>query len=327
MTHPSSPSALDDLGGGLYLWHPRAEPGSWGNANCLLVSSGDEAALVDTPYDIPRTQALLKACTEVLPSGVSISNVINTHANGDHSFGNFLLPDARVISTRSSAEHLCSGLEPSPETMHSLLTELSEEDPLGWYARTRFGGYDFEGIEVRTPDLQFTDDLGLRVGELNVQLIEVGPAHSPGDLVAYVPERGVVAAGDVLFAGDHPVHWAGSISNIIEAIKAVLALDPAVVIPGHGPVMRPDEVHGQLDYLRDLSSRIRHEHARGLSARQAAYALLDDEFRFDLGAPERLVILTAVEYAHLDGTSVPDAVQLARRAAHWAFHNRSPVPR
>ncbi|MGW2082662.1 MBL fold metallo-hydrolase [Streptomyces sp. NPDC001939] len=318
--HPA-PRDLIELGAGLYLWDTHAPAGTWGNANCLLITDGEEAALVDTPYDTPLTEALKSACAKVLPAGTAIGTVINTHVNGDHTFGNAQFPGARIFSSEANAEHICH--EPDPEMMHALIHDLPEDDPLRWYAREKFGQYEFAGITLKGPNRTFSGDHTLRVGELHARLIEVGPAHTVGDVIVHIPERGVVAAGDVIFNGDHPCHWAGPLENVIEAVKAILFLEPETVVPGHGRAMKVADggVHAYLDYLRELADSIRREHARGRSAYDAAQAILDTDSHPHLGAPERVVILTAVEYAHLDGTTLPDTVELARQAARWA-HER-----
>ncbi|WP_329583396.1 MBL fold metallo-hydrolase [Streptomyces sp. NBC_01361] len=324
-TRPA-PHALIELGGGLYLWDTHAPAGTWGNANCLLIADGEEAGLVDTPYDAPLTEALKSACAKVLPSGVAITTVINTHPNGDHCFGNGQFEDAEIFSSEANADHIC--LEPDPEAMHWLIHGLPESDPLRWFARERFGRYQFAGITVKEPTRTFSGFHTLTIGGLHARLIEVGPAHTPGDIIVHIPERGVVAAGDVIFNGDHPCHWIGPLENVIEAVKAILVMEPVTVVPGHGRAMTVADggVHAYLDYLRELADRIREQHVQGRTAYDAARAILDTGFYSHLGAPERVVILTAVEFAHLDGTKPPGTVDLARQAARWAYERHTEIP-
>src|SRR4051812_8047871 len=108
------PTELSRLSDSLYLWSPPLRE-TWGLANCLLIA-GPSALLVDTPYDGPMSRALIAAAEEVLPRGSRIETVVNTHANGDHSYGNAFFPGAEIISTHASLEHLCA--EPTPQQMH-----------------------------------------------------------------------------------------------------------------------------------------------------------------------------------------------------------------
>ncbi|MFH8794159.1 MBL fold metallo-hydrolase [Streptomyces sp. NPDC017941] len=327
----------------LYLWAPRGAAGSWGLANCLLVTSGSsgghgspggsgssrtsaaEAALIDTPYDARMTKALIAAAGRVLPEGARVRTVVNTHANGDHCFGNGFFPGAEVISTEASLErHRCG--EISPQEMQHLVHASDPREPLGWYARDRFGAYDYTGITVVPPTLTFSGTHDFLVGDTEVRLIEVGPAHTSGDLIAHLPQHGVVAAGDVIFSGDHPAHWEGPLAEVVRACETVLALDPRWIVPGHGALMGQDDVRAYIGYLRDLEGEIAERHGRGLGAYEAACDILAAGFHPHLGAPERVVMLTFIEYHHLGGTGAAlGMAELAGHAARWA-HARQGVP-
>ncbi|MGW3287882.1 MBL fold metallo-hydrolase [Streptomyces sp. NPDC001002] len=316
------PDGLTPVAEGLHLWAPQ-HVGTWGFANCLLVTSGEQAALVDTPYDRPMTEALIAAAGQALTADVTVRTIVNTHVNGDHTFGNGCFPGAEIIATRASAEHLCR--EPSPQQMHFLTHGTPPDEPLGWYAREHFGRYRYEDLETAPPTTTFSGRYDLQVGDIQAELIEVGPAHSAGDLIVHFPAQRVVCAGDVLFADDHPVHWDGPLSAIIAACETVLALDPEVVIPGHGPLMTPQDVRAYVDYLRELEALVHAHHAAGVPATEAAADILATGFYDHLGLPERVVILTAVEYRHLDDdTSEPNLVELSARAAAWAYRHRGP---
>ena len=84
--------ALEDLGAGLYAW---LQPdGSWGYSNAGLVTDGDESLLVDTLFDLPLTREMLAAMADATPAATKIDTLVNTHANGDHCYGNQLVGDA-----------------------------------------------------------------------------------------------------------------------------------------------------------------------------------------------------------------------------------------
>ncbi|MFK4070452.1 MBL fold metallo-hydrolase [Streptomyces sp. NPDC029674] len=298
----------------LYLWDPKGT-GLWGYANCLWVISGPDAAVIDTPYDGPMTEAMIAAARPRLGSR-TVGTVVNTHANGDHTFGNYLFPDAEIIATRAGHDHLHH--EPTPQEMHALVHQSSADVPLGRYLRDHFGVFDFSSARLTAPTLTFSGQHMFRVGDTEVELHEVGPAHHVGDLVARIGD--VVCTGDVFFHGDHPTHWAGPLQNVINACELVLSLNPRVVIPGHG---RPTDQAGleeHLVYLRTVQREVRLRYEAGLTADKA----MDDLFRRDfyphLGLPERLMIVIAVEYSHLSGGSAaPTVLELAGQAALWSY--------
>ena len=116
--------------------------------------------------------------TDVAP----IARVVNTHANGDHCFGNVLVGQAEIIATSATAHEMA-------EVPPSLLAGLnSAPGEVGDMFRSFFGAFDFEGIELRLPDRTFDGRIDLEVGGRSVELIEVGPAHTSGDTLAYVPD-------------------------------------------------------------------------------------------------------------------------------------------
>ena len=158
--------------------------------------------------------------------------VVNTHANGDHCWGNQLVRDCRDHGRAAaprrwpSSRPRCSrGSWPQPP-----------EGPTGDLLRRMFGAFDFSDIELVPPTTIFDGELTLRVGGTEVRLIEVGPAHTRGDVIAHLPAHRVVFTGDILFNGGHPIVWAGPVANWVAACDRIVELAPETVVPGHGPV-------------------------------------------------------------------------------------------
>ncbi|MEU6355968.1 MBL fold metallo-hydrolase [Streptomyces sp. NPDC047072] len=306
---------LTEIGSQVYAWLPDF-PGTWGMANCTLIGADSASVLVDTPYTAHLTRLLKTAAHEVLPPSAEISTVVNTHANGDHSYGNGEFPGAEIISTEANLQHLCA--EPTPGQLETLLNQCQQEDDFGRYLLAHFGRFDYRGLHLTPPTRTFTGRLELPVGDITVELIEVGPAHTVGDLIVHLPDSRIVCAGDVLFIGDVPVHWAGPLDGVIAAAQQILDLDPDVVVPGHGPLVGQQEVRTYMTYVAELRDRIHELHASGLGVDGASRVLLRER-RPDLGLWERLAVLTATEYRHLDGSNEkPQLLQILRSAVRLA---------
>ena len=96
------------------------------------------------------------------------------------------------------------------------------------FARARV--LEFGGLEPRRPDRRFSGSLTIGVGARSVELIEVGPAHTRGDAIAWLPDARVAYVGDILFTGVTPIMWAGPVDNWIAALERIAALEPAVVV-------------------------------------------------------------------------------------------------
>ena len=137
-----------------------------------------------------------------------------------------------------------------------------------------------------------------------MRLLAVGPAHTAGDVLVHLPEDDVVFAGDVIFRGCTPLGWEGTFASWIAALERILALAPAVIVPGHGPLCGPEGAQELIDYFRYVHGEARRCFERGLSLEDAAAAIeLGPYGRWN--QPERLVFNLARAYREFEGAS-PD---------------------
>ena len=189
---------------------------------------------------------------------------------------------------------------------------------LGEYVARIFGPFHFEGITVARPTETFEGTLSLHVGDAEVRLFEVGPAHTRGDVVVHVPAEDVVFTGDILFVGGHPIIWEGPVANWIAALDRILALEPRVVVPGHGPVSDTAAVRAERDYLSWLAQEARLRFEAGLSPLEAARDLASEYSGWTEG--ERLVVNVAAVYRELDPTAPqPGVLDLFGQMAELAM--------
>jgi cyclase len=112
------------------------------------------------------------------------------------------------------------------------------------------------------------------VGDTAVELLEVGPAHTKGDVVVHVPSARVAFTGDILFIGSHPIAWEGPIGNWIAACDRLLALPVDVIVPGHGPVTDKEGVRQTKAYWEELTRVTREGVASGAASEDIARELL-----------------------------------------------------
>jgi cyclase len=254
----------------------------------------------------------MRAVTDRSP----IDAAMNTHGNGDHCFGNVLLPDgADVYATAGAAAELRAA---PPQ----LVNALKHADALGpeftAYIRRIFGPFRFEDIELRAPTSTFEGALDLRVGDRAVHLIEVGPAHTDGDAIVHVPDAGVVFTGDILFIEGTPIVWAGPFRNWLAACDRILALGAHTLVPGHGPVTDASGVHAIKRYLTYVHDEARARFEAGMDAEQAADDIDLSDFA-GWGDPERIAVNVETVYRELDPPRPePAKPELFARMARWA---------
>lgn len=295
---------LHDLGNAVYAY---LQPdGTWGWSNAGIIVDGDTSLLVDTLYDLKLTGEMLATMRGSLPAAAHIDMLVNTHANGDHCYGNQLVGDARIIASARTAEEM---LEVPPETMAMLVKQAPYLGLLGEYTSRIFGAFDFENITPVLPNQTFETRLDLHVGAKAVSLLEVGPAHTRGDTLVYVPDDRVVFSGDILFIEGHPVMWAGPVSNWIRACERILELDVETIVPGHGPITGKQGVERLKGYWEYLLAEVRPRHAAGLSPLEAALDIPMDAYAHWSDA-ERVVVNVATIYRELNNETEPASVPM-----------------
>jgi cyclase len=249
------------------VWAYLQPDGGWGWSNAGLITGDGSSLLVDTLFDLRLTAEMLDAMRATSPAAHHIGTVVNTHANGDHCYGNSLVADAQIIATTRCAAEM---LELPPATMAAMLRAADALGTAGQFVQRIFSPFSFEDVPLTLPTRTFEDRLDLHVGGRTVSLLEVGPAHTAGDAVVHLPEAGIVFTGDILFHGGHPIVWAGPVANWIAACDRVLALQPSVVVPGHGPLATPAALVDLKEYFMLLTSEARTRYEAGLSPLEAA---------------------------------------------------------
>ena len=323
------PCGVLDLGDGVRAW---MQPnGGWGETNAGLVSDGGTSLLVDTLWDADLATAMLSGFAEPLRTA-PLGQVVTTHRDGDHWWGNVALPaSVRILASSAAAAEMDT--EPPPAALARLrrVARLgaSLPGPLGRvsrYTTAMLGPFAFDGLAVRRPDETFDDERALTVGSRSVRAIEVGPAHTAGDVVVAAPHAGVVFCGDILFAGVTPVVWHGPVRNWVAALDRLLALDADRFVPGHGPMATADDVRALRAYWTWLTEAGGAQHAAGRPPAEAARRLIRDDgfapFRNWL-APERLVLNLVCLFRDLDGlppleTTAVNRLRLFRMVADLA---------
>ena len=252
---------LHETGEGTYAY---LQPdGGWGYSNAGLVVGDGMSLLVDTLFDLRLTREMLDAMAPVTKSA-PIGQLVNTHANGDHCYGNQLVREAEIVSSVATAHEMSE----VPPAMMAALNKAPGE--VGDLFRRFFGDFQFDGIELVLPTRTFSGRLDLDVGGRTVELIEVGPAHTKGDSIAHVPDAKTVYTGDILFIGGAPIVWAGPLENWIAACDLIASLDVETVVPGHGPVTDKSGVAQVRDYLSFVLHEAESRQAAGEDAFEAA---------------------------------------------------------
>jgi cyclase len=315
-THPYT-KGLHDLGNGCFAY---LQPdGSWGWSNAGLVVDGGASLLVDTLFDLKLTREMLVAMRAAAPAAATIGTLVNTHSNGDHTYGNQLVAGAEIIASTACFEEMREQGQPlAPGSIRRDWRKMGEAG--AFFHEVMGSRFDWEGISLTLPTRRFDGALTLRVGAKEVRLIEVGPAHTRGDVIVYVPADRTLFTGDMLFIGGHPLVWAGPVANWIKACDLMLGWDVETVVPGHGPITDKAGIRAVKAYFEYLLAESRRRFDAGMDAETAARDIALDGF--DWIDPERVVVNVAACYRDFRGAAAaPDAMALRASMAR-AYYAR-----
>lgn len=228
------------------------------NAGFVVTPGG--VVVVDALGSPELARELLREIARVTPRRVT--HVVVTHFHADHVYGLQVFEEAgaTILAHRGALEYIHS------DTAASRL-KASREELFPWVdEKTRL-----------TPASQWIDGpILLKLGGVELQIRPVGPAHTPEDVVVFLPSERVLFAGDLVFRNRVPFVGQANSRQWIQSLDTLLGFNAQVVIPGHGPLSRSALSDMQLtrDYLSHLRETMG-KAARELEPFDQAYAAAD----------------------------------------------------
>jgi len=140
-----------------------------------------------------------------------------------------------------------------------------------------------------------------------------------------VPMERVLYSGDLLFIGGTPITWAGPVSSWVSACDRMLALEPALVVPGHGPVVDAGGILQVRDYLTWVLDEASSRYERGMTAEDAMRDINLGRFA-DLDERGRLAQNVLAVYYELDpALERVETLEVFRRIAELEGFTDQPV--
>lgn len=285
----------------------RTEPVGLGvDANNLFVIDDEGVVVVDTNFGATSTREVVAALRRITDKPVT--HVVNTHAHDDHVLGNQvyreLFPRAAFIAHAFTRDYLPGkGLEarrrqvaalPEFKTQLERMLEegktgsgraLTDEERAGYASDIRLiSRYlaDAPSFEIVLPTIAVSDRLTLHRSGRDIEIRFLGGGHTAGDLVVYLPKERILATGDLVVA---PIPLVGGdqshIGPWISSLDQVAALQPDVIIPGHGPLMR------NLTYVKQMARLFRAIRDQTVAAAARGETLEQARKSVDLAAWER----------------------------------------
>jgi len=218
------------------------------NINSSAFLTGEGVLIIDTmlfPDDMKRVRRLVK-----LREPKGIKDIINTHYHLDHTCGNVIFNDAKII-----ALDLCRDM--MKRHGKEILEEFAELEP------------EIEGIEINLPNITFKKKANLFFKDEELELIST-PGHSPDSICVYWKNKEILFAGDTVVP--IPYFYYGNREKLIKTLVEIIALKPKLIIQGHGmPIQEENikkELNSKIKYLKKINEIVKESIEIGLSKRE-----------------------------------------------------------
>jgi len=227
------------------------------SANCTWIVFKDYVLAIDANYPW-GAEEIIKEIRKTTDKPVRF--IFNTHYHHDHTFGNSVFADAgaTIVSTQKTA------------------TEMQTLGSYEWAHGSEYSGRNMEGYRRAFPSLTFDAKLIFDDGIHRVELINMGPAHTGGDGVAYLPREKILVTGDLCVNGNP---WGNNVADAdadydqwLAVLQTMAGWDVTIVIPGHGSPGTVETLRQQRLYLKDMLDQVR----KGIKAGKSKQELLKE---------------------------------------------------
>jgi cyclase len=287
---PTWKRELRQLAPHVYAYVQGGGPGvnNFGVSNPGLIEGPDDLMAIDATQGPIPARAFIAASKQAT-GGKDFGRLINTHHHGDHVNGNQFFTRAEILSHPYCREECIKAAATTPKT----------------WDRTPGIADVVEERKLVPPSVTFKDDLTYFIGSTEVQFKYAGPAHTWGDVMAYLPQHRILFAGDVAFFWIAPFANNGYITKWIETCDKIMGWDVDMIVPGHGPIGGKKELAEMADYFRVLGVEARKRYDKKLTPGAAAAEIRLGRFDNWIG-PERVIMDVVRWYEEWDDTLTPD---------------------
>jgi len=289
---------LKQLAPNIYAYIQGGGPGvsAAGVSNPGMIAGSDYLLAIDATQGPIPANAFIAASKQA--TGKDFGRLVNTHHHGDHVNGNQFFTHAEILSHPYCRDECVKAAATTPKM---------------WDKAPGVA----EGTEERKlvpPSVTFKDDLTYFIGGTEVQFKFAGPAHTWGDMMAYLPKYKILFAGDVAFFWVAPYANNSFITKWIEVCDKIAGWDVDVIVPGHGPIGGKKELAEMANYFRVLGVEARKRYDAKMTPGAAAAEIRLGRFDNWIG-PERLIMDVVRWYEEWDSTLTPDYNAMAVREA------------
>jgi glyoxylase-like metal-dependent hydrolase (beta-lactamase superfamily II) len=243
-------TSMQELATGVYAYIQRH--GELGISNAGLIVDREESTVIDALMVPSMTRRFLSAIKKV--TSTPVLRLVNTHHHIDHTGGNFLFAGAEIVSHSYCRDQIIATGLPV-QVLQQLMPKFASE-----YSR----------LKLSVPCVTFEKTLVFHQAGRRVELRHLGPAHTYGDALVYLPEDRVLFSGDLAFFYVTPLAFQGHVGNWIKVADRILEMDVETIVPGHGPIGGKQQLAEMRSYLVLIRREARKRFLAGMSPDEAS---------------------------------------------------------
>lgn len=251
--------------------------------NAGFVDLGDATLVFDAFISPYAAEELKRVIAEM---GLSpVKYVVNSHFHDDHIRGDQVFTEASIYSTQITRD-LIEKTEPKSIAYEkqnlaayiaesdSLIALVPADDPMQKNELEFWKSYYETILESHTvlhtvlPDHIVTAKEIIKGSKLSVELLDLGMGHTASDLILYIPRRDIIFTGDLLFIQNHCWIAHGNPDSLRHCLATIKDMNPAKLVPGHGPVGMKADIDVLLVYLDHLRHEAQAQIESGMTPEQ-----------------------------------------------------------
>lgn len=241
-----------------HAWAYTAE----GDPNTGIIIGDDAVLVADTQATPAMAADVIRRIREVTDK--PIKYVVLTHYHAVRVLGASAYQPQEILASQDT---------------YDLIVERGEQDKaseIGRFPRL-FQNVETVPAGMTWPTMTFTGKMTLRLGKLEVQLLQLGRGHTKGDTVVWLPGEGALLSGDLVEFGATPYAGDAYFKDWPQTLNNLAALKPKALVPGRGAALTtPEEVTKGLNETRDFITDVYASVQKGVAAGKDLNAVYKD---------------------------------------------------
>ena len=196
-------------------------------ANCAFIIGDSGVYVIDAKMTEQSARDMIEAIRKTADK--PIKYLILTHSDGDHVNG---LPGFPAGIDIISHENTAKDIEKANES---------------------------GGVKIPVPNKTFSEKMNLSDGDIKIDLLYFGPAHTDGNIVVYIPDERIALIGDLFFQGMDPLihkHKNGTSAGFVSVLQKIADLNAEIYLSGHAEPVKKTDIESLRKTILDKREKV-----------------------------------------------------------------------